>query len=166
MRAVATARMRMLTLTLKRDDGRSSSGCGDSENVRRLRPELCWQKNWLLHYDNAPSHTSSFRGEFWTIHNMTVVPHPPYFSLFPRLKIRPPFWRSSGDGGRVAGGAEHPHRTRLPGRILKNGGNAGNGACSRKGTTSRVLVASRPKVSFSPDGSTSPGNYGRLLVLS
>jgi hypothetical protein len=24
-------------------------------NVRRLRPELCRQKNWLLHHDSAPS---------------------------------------------------------------------------------------------------------------
>jgi hypothetical protein len=41
------------------------------ENVRRLRPELWRQKNWLLHHDN-----------------MTSVPHPPYFSLFPRLNIK------------------------------------------------------------------------------
>jgi hypothetical protein len=30
------------------------------ENVRRLRPELWGQKNWLLHHDSAPSHTSFF----------------------------------------------------------------------------------------------------------
>jgi hypothetical protein len=30
------------------------------ENARRLRPELWQQKNWLLHQDNAPSHTSFF----------------------------------------------------------------------------------------------------------
>jgi hypothetical protein len=30
------------------------------ENVKRLRPELWRQKNWLLHHDNAPSHTSFF----------------------------------------------------------------------------------------------------------
>jgi hypothetical protein len=34
------------------------------ENVRRLRPELWRQKNWLLHHDNAPSHTSVFSREF------------------------------------------------------------------------------------------------------
>jgi hypothetical protein len=34
------------------------------ENVRRLRPELWRQKNWLLHNDNARSHTSSFTREF------------------------------------------------------------------------------------------------------
>jgi hypothetical protein len=28
----------------------------------------------------------------------------------------------------------------------------------------RVVVTSMPKVSFWPDGSTSPGNYGRLFV--
>jgi hypothetical protein len=30
------------------------------EHVRRLRPELWQQKNWLLHDDNASSHTSFF----------------------------------------------------------------------------------------------------------
>jgi hypothetical protein len=34
----------------------------------------------------------------------------------------------------------------------------------RMRTTSRVMVASRPKVRFWPNGSTSPGNYGWLLV--
>jgi len=28
------------------------------ENVRRRRPELWRQGNWLLHHDNAPCHTS------------------------------------------------------------------------------------------------------------
>jgi hypothetical protein len=55
--------------------------------VRRFRPKLWRQKNWLLHHHNAPSHTSFYTREFLTI-NMTVVAHPPYFSLFPRLKIK------------------------------------------------------------------------------
>jgi hypothetical protein len=53
------------------------------ENARRLRPELWRQKNWLLHHDNAPSHTSLSTREFLTENNMTVVPHSLYFSLFP-----------------------------------------------------------------------------------
>jgi hypothetical protein len=52
------------------------------ENVRRLRPELWRQQNWLLHHDNTASHTSFFTREFLTKNNMTVIPHPPYFSLF------------------------------------------------------------------------------------
>jgi hypothetical protein len=31
-----------------------------AENLRRLRPELSRQKNWMLHHDNLPSHTSLF----------------------------------------------------------------------------------------------------------
>jgi hypothetical protein len=58
------------------------------ENVRRLRPELWRQKNWRLHHDNAPSRTSFLVKENLIKTNMTVVPHPPYFSLFPRLKIK------------------------------------------------------------------------------
>jgi hypothetical protein len=77
---------------------------------------------------------------------------------------RPPFWHNWGDRGRIAGCAEHPHRTRLPGCILKNGRSAGNGVYTRKGTTSRVMVASRHKVCFLLDGSTSPRNYGYECV--
>jgi hypothetical protein len=55
--------------------------------VRRLRPELSRLKNWLLHHDNAPSHTLFSTKEFLTKNNMTIVPYPPYLSLFPRLII-------------------------------------------------------------------------------
>jgi hypothetical protein len=58
------------------------------ENVRRLRPELWLQKNWLLLHDNSPSHTSFFTREYLTKTKMTVVFHAPYFSLFTRLKGR------------------------------------------------------------------------------
>jgi hypothetical protein len=53
------------------------------KNVRRLRLELWRQKNGLLHHDSVPSLTSSFTREFFTTINMTVVPHPPYFSVSP-----------------------------------------------------------------------------------
>jgi hypothetical protein len=59
--------------------------------------------------------------------NMTVLPHPPYFSLFPRLKIKLKgiIWTQlplslqlcQNDRGRITGDHEHPHRTRLPGSI-------------------------------------------------
>jgi hypothetical protein len=39
---------------------------GQLESVRRLRPELWRQTNWLLLHDNAPSHTSLFTREFLT----------------------------------------------------------------------------------------------------
>jgi histone-lysine N-methyltransferase SETMAR len=47
-------------------------------NVLRLLAEVWRQKNRLLHYDNAPSHTSPFDQGILTKSNMTVVPHPPY----------------------------------------------------------------------------------------
>jgi hypothetical protein len=56
--------------------------------VQTLLPEIWRQKNWLLHHDNTPSRISVFIGEFFTKNNMTVVPHRPYFSLFPPLKIK------------------------------------------------------------------------------
>jgi hypothetical protein len=41
-----------------------------------------------LYHDNALPHVSFFTKEFFTKTNMTVVPHPPSFSLFPRLRIK------------------------------------------------------------------------------
>jgi hypothetical protein len=58
------------------------------ENVRMLRRKLWRQKNWLFHHDNSPSHTFFFTWEFLTKNKMTVIPHPPYFSMFPQLKIK------------------------------------------------------------------------------
>jgi hypothetical protein len=66
--------------------------------------------------------------------------------LFPRLK-RLPFWHNIGYWGRMAGGAEYPHRTRLP-WCIKNGRGCRNSAYARKVTASRVIAANRPKVSF------------------
>jgi hypothetical protein len=62
------------------------------ESVRRLRPELWLQNYWLLHH-NAPSHNSFFTRELLTKYKMTVVLHPPYFSVFPieDETERPPF---------------------------------------------------------------------------
>jgi hypothetical protein len=55
--------------------------------VRRLRPELWLQTNWLLRHDNAPPLTSLFTREFLTKSNITVVSTEPTF-LFARLKIK------------------------------------------------------------------------------
>jgi hypothetical protein len=61
------------------------------ENVRRLRPELWRQRNWLLHHDSALSHTSFFTRECLTKIKHDCR-HPPTllacdFSPFLRLKI-------------------------------------------------------------------------------
>ncbi|KAJ4447750.1 hypothetical protein ANN_09758 [Periplaneta americana] len=64
------------------------------ESVRRKRPEMRRNGNWLLHHDNAPAHTALTVRQFLTNNNMVLVPHPPYspdltpsdFFLFPRMK--------------------------------------------------------------------------------
>jgi hypothetical protein len=63
------------------------------EKVRRLRPKLWRQMNWLFHHNNAPSHTFFFTREFLTKNKMSVVTHPPYFSvsLIADKTERPPF---------------------------------------------------------------------------
>ena len=65
------------------------------ENVRRKRPEMWKNGNWLLHHDNAPAHTSLVVREFLTKNNVTTVPHPAYspdlapcdFYVFPKMKL-------------------------------------------------------------------------------
>jgi hypothetical protein len=64
------------------------------ENVPRLRPELWPQRNWLLHHDNTPSHTSFFTKEFFYQKQHDCLSHPSRLtwptatSLFPRLQIK------------------------------------------------------------------------------
>jgi hypothetical protein len=56
------------------------------ENMRRIRSELWRKKIWLLHHDSAPFHTSFLPGNF-ELKQHGSSPHPPYVSLFRRLKI-------------------------------------------------------------------------------
>ena len=66
------------------------------ENVRRLRPKLWREQPWLLHNDNAPSHTSVLTQQFLTKNKMAVTPHQTYspdlapcdFFLFPKMKLK------------------------------------------------------------------------------
>jgi hypothetical protein len=58
------------------------------ESVRRLRPELWRQKNWLLQHENASSYMTFFAREFVTTNNTTVITHSHYFFLFSRWKIK------------------------------------------------------------------------------
>ncbi|UYV70168.1 hypothetical protein LAZ67_7002057 [Cordylochernes scorpioides] len=64
------------------------------EAIRQKRPDLWKNKNWLLHHDNAPAHTSLLVREFLAKTNTLMMPQPPYspdlspcdFFLFPKLK--------------------------------------------------------------------------------
>ena len=64
------------------------------ESVRRKRLEK-WQDNdWILHHNNAPTHTSHLVQQFLAKHSTAQLQQPPYspdlalcdFFLFPRLK--------------------------------------------------------------------------------
>lgn len=65
------------------------------ESIRRKRPELWQNKSWVLHHDNAPSHTAIIIREFLMRNQTVTVPQAPYspdmapcdFFLFPRLKL-------------------------------------------------------------------------------
>jgi hypothetical protein len=71
------------------------------------------KKNCLLHHDNTLFHTSLYAREFLTKNNIAALLHRSYYSVSPTedKTERPPFWHN---WGRITGGAEHPHRTRLP----------------------------------------------------
>ena len=64
------------------------------EAIRQKRPDLWKNKNWLLHHDNAPAHTSLLVRKFLAKNNALMMPQPPYspdlvpcdFFLFPKLK--------------------------------------------------------------------------------
>jgi hypothetical protein len=85
---------------------------------------------------------------FFIKNNITVVPHPTYFALFPRLKIK--LKGRHFDTTEVLEAesqavldtlTEHDFQD-----AFKNVRSAGSSACPRNGTTSRVMMASRPKV--------------------
>ncbi|XP_043260660.1 uncharacterized protein LOC122402146 [Colletes gigas] len=65
------------------------------ENIRRKRPDV-WKNNcWILHHDNASSHTSILVREFLAKNSTNVIEQAPYssdmalcdFFLFPKLKL-------------------------------------------------------------------------------
>jgi hypothetical protein len=59
--------------------------------------ELWREQTWLLHHDNAPSHTSVLTQQFLAKYGMAVIPHPPYspylspfdLFLFSKMKLKP-----------------------------------------------------------------------------
>jgi hypothetical protein len=137
------------------------------ENERKLLRELWLQNNWLLHQDNSPSQTSFFTREFLTKRNVTVIPHPLYFSVFP---IENKTGSRHFDTIEVIEAETDAVLNTLTEHGLqdafKNGRSARNDAFARDGINSRLIVGSGPKVSFWPDGSTSPGNYELLSVYN
>ncbi|UYV78256.1 hypothetical protein LAZ67_16000691 [Cordylochernes scorpioides] len=64
------------------------------EAIRQKRPDLWKNKNWLLHHDNSPAHTSLLVRDFLAKNNTLMMPQPPCspdlapcdFFLFPKLK--------------------------------------------------------------------------------
>lgn len=64
------------------------------KRMRQKRPALVAQKDWLLHWDNAPVHTATAVKDFLAKKDIAVLEHPPYspdlapadFFLFPKIK--------------------------------------------------------------------------------
>jgi hypothetical protein len=47
------------------------------DNVRRRRPQK-WKDGWILHHDNAPSHTAMAVQQFLAEKKITLMQQPPY----------------------------------------------------------------------------------------
>jgi len=64
------------------------------EAICQKRPQLWTNQSWVLHYNNAPAHSSFLVCNFLAKNETIVVPQPPYspdlapvdFFLFPKLK--------------------------------------------------------------------------------
>jgi hypothetical protein len=80
---------------------------------------------------------------------MTVVPHPPFFSLFPRLNIQLKcrHFNAIEVFEAESQAAQNIFTDHYVQDDFKNGRSAENDAYMWKGTTSRVMEVSRPKVS-------------------
>jgi hypothetical protein len=101
------------------------------ENMRRLRPKLWQEQTWLLHHDNAPSHTFVLTQQFLAKqHRNACYPPPtvlPWFGTLWLLPIskneteteRTPVWYYWVDPGRIADSAWHSDRKGLPESVLK-----------------------------------------------
>jgi hypothetical protein len=94
------------------------------EILLRLRPELRWQKDWLLHHNNAPSYIPFSPGFFCYQKQHDCRPPLSMLAWLGSLRLfsvslieRSPFWHNWGDRGRIAGDAEDPHRTQVLGIV-------------------------------------------------
>lgn len=64
------------------------------ESMRKKRPVLWRDQNWILLMDNAPAHCSNMAADYYHTVNMDLLSHPPYspdlapcdFWIFPELK--------------------------------------------------------------------------------
>ena len=64
--------------------------------MRRKRPDMWKNGDWLLDHDSAPAHTSLVVREFLTKNNMTTIPLPAYspdpgpcdFYVFAKMKLQ------------------------------------------------------------------------------
>ena len=64
--------------------------------MRRTQPKMWKNGDWLLHHDDAPSHTLLVVREFLTKNNVPTVTHPAYspdlapcnFYVFPKVKLQ------------------------------------------------------------------------------
>jgi transposase len=78
------------------NSGSTAKFCGDCvKKCEDIAPKFV-ENTWLLHHDNAPSHTSVLTHQFLAKNKIAVIPHPPYspdlapcdFLLFPKMKLK------------------------------------------------------------------------------
>ena len=77
--------------------GSTTTFCGDRvKTCEDVASNFFWEQTWLLHHDNAPSHTSVLTQQFLAENKMSVIPQPPYshdlatcdFFQFSKIKLK------------------------------------------------------------------------------
>jgi len=110
-------------------------------------------RDWLLHHDNAPAHTSLVVREFLTKNNTTTVPHPAYspdlapcdIYMFPKMKLQLKGQRFVSTE-EIQAESQQVLNTLMPAdfsECFKIGRIAGNVAYKPKVTTLKVMVEIR-----------------------
>ncbi|UYV82124.1 hypothetical protein LAZ67_21001012 [Cordylochernes scorpioides] len=68
------------------------------ETIRQKRPDLWKNKNWLLHHDNAPAHTSLLVRDILAKNNTLMMPQPPYSPDLAPCFVRALRWKDESSG--------------------------------------------------------------------
>jgi hypothetical protein len=112
---------------------------------KTLSPNFCEIITGCCTKPTEPSHTFFVSRECLTKNNMAVASQPPYFSRFPRFKIKLKGYHFIQL--RWSRLCWTPSLNTISRMHSRNGRSVGNGAFARKGTTSRGIVSRKPKVS-------------------
>jgi hypothetical protein len=141
-----------------------------------VAPKLWREQTWLLHHDNAPSHTSVLTQQFLAKNKMAVILHPLYspdlapcdFFLFPKrkLKLKGHWFDTIEEIKDESQRVFDTDRKGLPGSFPKMEEMVGPVSTCGRELLQGVTMADRPYGEFYDFYSVSLENFGYHLALS